>query len=167
MTSNTFYVYVLKVWNPTIFFFLIRRFFLSTRRLVSIVALEDDGFVLDVGHHDVGDVYLSRFSSTTHRTFEAQSCVCAAETVLPNHHTSDAACGVTSQHKTTMSMINHIVLHNDVLASVGRGILLVCTDFHADAIIAHIDNIINYQPNIDIREVYAIAILGIPENLGG
>ena len=66
-----------------------------------------------------------------------------------------------------MSMINHIVLHNDVLASVGRGILLVCTDFHADAIIAHIDNIINYQPNIDIREVYAIAILGIPENLGG
>ena len=48
-------------------------------RTVYVVALEDDSFVLDVVHHNMLDKHLLGFAATTHATFEAQTCIGAAD----------------------------------------------------------------------------------------
>ena len=59
-------------------------------------------------------------------------------------------------------MIDGVTLNDDILATVGRDILLADAALHAYTIVAHIDGAVDYESYIDIREVYAVAILCIP-----
>ena len=59
-------------------------------RTVYVVALEDDSFVLDVVHHNMLDKHLLGFAATTHATFEAQTCIGAAEAAVAHHNAAHA-----------------------------------------------------------------------------
>ena len=48
---------------------------------VYVVALENDGFVFDVGHHDVRDIQLFGLATTSDAAFEAKTSVGARDGV--------------------------------------------------------------------------------------
>ena len=89
------------------------------RGFVFVVALEDDGLVLDVGHHDVRDVQLLGLAASSDAALEAQTGVGAAEAVVAHHHATDAADGLAAQHEASVGMIDGVVLDDNVLAAVG------------------------------------------------
>ena len=139
----------------------------ATSRTVYVIALEDDGLVLDVVHHDVADEQLLGLATTTQSALEAQTCVGAAETTVAHHDTSHALHGLAAQHEATMGVEDGVVLNQDVLATVGGSLGLVAAALHAETVVASIDGAVDDESDVDVREVNGIAVLGVPRAAHG
>ena len=66
-----------------------------------------------------------------------------------------------------MGMIDSIVLDQYVLASVDKGIFLEIAAFHADSVIACVNNTVDYQRLMAVAEVDCVAVLCVPRTPDG
>ena len=139
-----------------------RRFGILASRAVHIIALEDDGLILDVVHHDVGNEQLLRLSTTADATLETQTSVRAREAVVAHHHLAESTHRVAAEHEAAMGMKHRVVLNKDVLTAVGRRFRLHGITLHADAVVACIHHTIHNQSHVHVAEVDGITVLGVP-----
>ena len=66
-----------------------------------------------------------------------------------------------------MGMIDSIVLDQYVLASADKGIFLEIAAFHADSVIACVNNTVDYQRLMAVAEVDCVAVPCVPRTPDG
>ena len=129
--------------------FLLWTLCLATCGTVGIVALEDDCLRRDVRHEDVADEHVTRHSTTTNGTLEAQTCVGAAELVVTNHKSMHSTHVLATYHETTMSM-EHRVLRDENILTAPRLAFLFATTLHTNTIVTHIHRTIHDECAVTI-----------------
>ena len=134
---------------------------------VYVVALENDGFVFDVGHHDVRDIQLFGLATTSDAAFEAKTSVGARETTVTNHHATNARSCFAAQHKGSVSMEDGAILNEDIFDTTDGSRLARFSAFHAQAIVASVDGAIDDKHTVAVADVDGITVLGIPRTAHG
>ena len=138
-----------------------------TSRTVHIITLEDNCFISDVVHHDVADVYILGLATPAYTTLETQPGVCSGKTALAHYYPFHARHIFTANDKTAMSMINRIVLYQNILASIHQCLRFRLSTFHTDTIISGIHRRVDNQSTVTVTQVNGIAVLGIPRTSHG
>ena len=102
----------------------------TASRTVYVVALEDDGLVLDVVHDNAINEHLLGLTATTQSALEAQTRVGATETAIAYHDATHALHGLATQYKASVGVEDGVVLNQDIFATVGRSLWLVLAALH-------------------------------------
>ena len=66
-----------------------------------------------------------------------------------------------------MSVEDGVVLDDDVRTAVGRCVGLVAAALHAESVVAGIHRAVHNESYVDVREVYGVAVLGVPRTAHG
>ena len=132
------------------------------RRAVGIVRLEDDGFVLDVGHIDVADDDVLRLATALGCALEAKARVGAAEGIVPHDDVFHPGREFRTDDKAAVGMINRIVLDQDILAGPVFKRFGAGAGLEADTVVTHVDRTAAHDHALALHDVDAVAVLRIP-----
>ena len=152
--------YVAELRSKTHISFGLRDIFAYSSVLVG--AVEYDGLVCNVGHHNVADADVAAESTATKTALEPQARIGAREGVIADHNVTHSARKLGAYDETSVGVENGVVTDEDVVARAIFHTALARTGLEADAVVAHVDHIVHYQYIATTAEVYAVAILCIP-----
>ena len=134
----------------------------SANVVVKIGGLEDDGLVFDIIHIDIRDEDSFGLSSSALATFETKSGIGTAKGVVAHYDILHPTRTIRTDDESTMSMIHRIVLDKDVFAWTVVTGCLPYSAFHADAVVAAVDDIVDNEHSPALTDVDGITVLGIP-----
>lgn len=134
----------------------------SPYMVVKIVALEDDGLILDVGHVDVGDVDIFGYSATPYAALEAQSGIGSGKSIVMNEDVLHASAKLRANDEAAVRMINDVVLYVDVLTGTVFCSFFPGASFHTYTVVAGINGVVDNENILAIANIYGVAVLRIP-----
>ena len=135
---------------------------LAAGRAVGVIALEDNGFVLDVRHVDVADPDAGGLAAALRGALETQARVGAAEGVVPHDDVLHPAAEFGADDKAAMGVVDGIVLDKDVLARAVFQGFLTDAALEADAVVAHVHGAAGDLDAPALHDVDSVAVLCIP-----